>query len=182
MLKINRRYFLCLTTLVLLLAGSAAFADASQDAVDAQAAFEMLKGLAGQWSSRAPSAEGEHAMESRHVFRVSANGSVVMETMHPDTEHEMINMYHVDGDDLVLTHYCAGGNQPQMKLDRSTATSKELRFDFTGGTNLDPSKDQHIHGAKIVFVDGDHVQSAWTGYQDGAEAGVMVFELARAGD
>ncbi len=49
----------------------------------------------------------------------------------------MINMYHLDGDDLVLTHYCAGGNQPHMKLDRASATSGKLQFDFIGGTNLD---------------------------------------------
>ena len=35
----------------------------------------------------------------------------------------MINMYHMDGDDLVLTHYCAGGNQPTMKLNTENSSA-----------------------------------------------------------
>ena len=84
--------------------------------VKAQTAFDELKSLAGTWrgeiEGEGGEAEAEKMDEAIHEFRVSAAGTVVMETMGPGTEHEMINMYHIDGDDLVLTHYCAGGNQP----------------------------------------------------------------------
>lgn len=39
--------------------------------------------------------------------------------MQPGTDHEMINMDHLDCEDLVLTRYRAGGNQPRMRLDRA---------------------------------------------------------------
>ncbi len=28
----------------------------------------------------------------------------------------MITMFHMDGDRLLMTHYCGAGNQPRMKL------------------------------------------------------------------
>ena len=178
MYGILNRKILCVLAALLLGASFGVQAETEAGAVDAAAAFEMLKGLAGSWVATSAEAEGEVP----HTYRVASAGTVVMETMFGGTEHEMINMYHMDGDDLVLTHYCAGGNQPHMKLDRATATPGKLHFDFTGGTNLDPEKDQHIHAATIVFVDGDHVESHWIGYQGGEEAGTMKLALARAGD
>lgn len=151
------------------------------EAVSGQDAFEKLKGLEGTWQGTAQGEtehEGEQGpTEVTHEFRVSANGSVVMETMSPGGEHEMINMYHLDGEDLVLTHYCAGANQPRMKMVE--ADGKTLTFDFTGGTNLDPAKDGHIHAARIDFVDADTIESTWTPYYEGEPAGQMAFRLTR---
>ena len=110
---------------------------------------------------REAEAEAQKIDEVVHDFRVSAAGTVVMETMGPGTKHEMINMYHLDGDDLVLTHYCAGGNQPTMKLNRERSTVAKLVFDFTGGTNLDPAVDEHIHSAELKLTDPKHLESIW---------------------
>jgi hypothetical protein len=82
--------------------------------------------------------EQRQIVENQRPASGSAGGSVVMETMMAGTDYEMINMYHLDGDDLVLTHYCAGGNQPTMRLDRAKATATELPFVFTGGPTSTP--------------------------------------------
>ena len=153
--------------------------------VEASAVFDRLKSLAGTWEGT-PEAQGGIEAEAhedtkvRHVFEVSAAGTVVMETMGPGTDHEMINMYHLDGDELVLTHYCAGGNQPTMQLDREASTAHKLVFDFTGGTNLDPAVDNHIHAAEIVLHDEGTMISSWKAYAEGKQAGTMTFHLARA--
>jgi hypothetical protein len=176
------------TGLVTLLAAVVLFptAAAGVDGVDAQTAFDQLKTLAGTWhgtpegQGEAAAEEAEHKGEVVHEFRVSAAGTVVMETMMPGTDDEMINMYHLDGDDLLVTHYCSGGNQPRMRLDRDRSTARTLVFDFAGGTNLDPAVDGHIHAAKITFVDDEHLDSAWTSHAEGKQAGVMTFHLARA--
>jgi hypothetical protein len=120
-------------TLVLCLAAGTATADS----VSGSDAFEQLKMLAGSWSGSATGegeeAEAEAEMVDKvvHDFRVSAAGTVVMETMGPDSEYEMINMYHLDGDELVLTHYCSSGNQPlpaaPTSTPRSTTTSTPQR-------------------------------------------------------
>ena len=165
-----------LSTLLLACLGTAASAGENGPA---QAAFERLKALEGTWHGEA-AAKDLPAMPISHVFRVSAAGTVVMETMDPGSpDHEMINMYHLDGDELVLTHYCAGNNQPTMRLARPLAAADTMRFDFTGGTNLDPAKDEHIHAAQLVFLDADTLESSWTGYKDGRENGTMRITLKR---
>jgi len=152
--------------------------------VDAGDAFEQLKSVAGTWhgTPRGDGAEAEAKATGDvvHQFQISAAGTVVMETMNPGTPHEMINMYHVDGEDLVLTHYCAGGNQPKMRLNREHSTAKKLIFDFDGGTNLDPAVDQHIHSAEIEWVEDGDLDSAWTAHAGGKKVGVMTFHLTRS--
>jgi len=176
---------LALPVLVLLVALGSVEPGLAGD-LEAGAAFDRLKSLAGTWEGT-PEAEGEPEAEAaemggvKHVFEVSAAGTVVMETMEPDTDHEMINMYHLDGDELVLTHYCAAGNQPTMRLDRKTSTADKLVFEFTGGTNLDPAVDTHIHAAEIDLQGDDAMVSSWLSYADGKQAGKMTFHLARDG-
>jgi len=178
----KRTTLLCATLLLIAGAGGAA---AELTAADA---FATLKGMAGSWHGT-PEAAGveldaeaaaEMAGQVTHVIEVSAAGTVVMETMAPGTEHEMINMYHLDGDDLVLTHYCAGGNQPTMRLDREASSAKRLIFDFTGGTNLDPDSDHFIHDMELGILGDGKVESIWNSWAGGAEAATMIFRLARA--
>jgi len=164
---------LILVVALVALAGGNALAGA-----DASAAFEALKKLEGTWEGEG--GMGDQRFPGTHEIRVSAAGTVVMETMNPGTDHEMINMYHMDGGDLVLTHYCAGGNQPTMKLNAENSSATELHFDFTGGTNLDPSKDQHIHAAVLTLGEDGTFGETWFAWSDGKAAPVpMKVELAR---
>lgn len=169
----------CFCLLVLAMASPAVAGE-----VTAQQAFDQLKGLEGTWHGE-PEGEGEEAEKEAeaagpvtHEIRVSAAGNAVMETMNPDTEQEMINMYHLDGEDLLITHYCAGGTQPRMKLNRSESTGEILVFDFAGGTNMDAA-DHYIGSAKIKIVDDAHIESIWNGYAGKELAGTMTFHLAR---
>jgi len=102
----------------------------------------------------------------------------VVETLFPGTEHEMMTAYHLNGDQLMLTHYCAAGNQPKMTLDKSS-TSSQLVFAFAGGTNLNADKDNHMHSGRIKFIDGDHLEAEWDSYQSGKPAGTHKFFLSR---
>lgn len=155
------------------------------EGVEAGAVFDQLKGLEGTWhgvpKGEGVTAEAEEAPhgEVTHVFQVSAAGNVVMETMRPGTDHEMINMYHLDGEELMMTHYCAGGNQPRMRLNRAKSSADKLIFDFVDGTNLDPAVDGHIHAGELVFHEGGTLESVWVGYNEGKPAGKMTFHLAR---
>ena len=113
---------------------------------------------------RAKDAEAEEAAEAVgkivHDFKISAAGTVVMETMGPGSEHEMINMYHLDGDDLVLTHYCAGGNQPTMRLDQRGKHGGESWSSCSPAAPTSiPAVDHHIHDATITLVGGDEIVS-----------------------
>jgi len=111
-------------------------------------------------------------------YRVASGGSVVMATLFPNTDHEMITMFHMDGDDLVATHYCSGGNQPHMRFDAAASTADELRFAFVDGSNMKPS-DPHIHEG-LVRIGGDgKLHEEWAGFAGGQKADVKVFDLTR---
>ena len=140
--------------------------------------FASLAKLEGEWQATIGPEGSDEKQQSAHLFRNASNGTVVMETMWPGGDHEMINMYHMDGDALVLTHYCAGGNQPRMKYDPAKSEAGRLFFAFDGGTNLDPEKDGHIHSAEIQLGE-DGVISHWHGYYEGKRAGTQIFELTR---
>ena len=160
-----------------------AAASASEE-LTAQEAFERLKALAGTWEGSASGEGAEAAAEADatgnvvHEFEVTASGHVLMERMGPNTDYEMVNMYHLDGSDLVLTHYCSSGNQPRMKFNAATSAPNRLVFDFDGGTNLETAP-SHIHSAEIRLPSKDRLDSAWMAHEGAEEAGTMTFHLKR---
>jgi hypothetical protein len=116
--------------------------------------LERMKKLAGTWV--VADADGKPTDKVVSVIKVTAAGSAVHETLFPGQPHEMISVYHCDGSDLVMTHFCALGNQPRMKADPQSPPN-QIRFKFDGGTNIDPAKDKHMHEGTITFVDDDHI-------------------------
>jgi len=171
-----------LTGLLLLPCGAALLA--AEAPANPGEVFAMLKSMEGVWDADVQQIEGEPEQgeaateESHHEFSVSGAGSVVMEKMAAGTPSEMINMFHMDGDDLVLTHYCAAGNQPTMILDPDRLAEGEIHFAFSGGTNLDPAVDHHIHSATLEW-DDDRLTANWSGWSGGVQVGLMQFVLSR---
>jgi hypothetical protein len=117
------------------------------------------------------------AMSAR--YKVTGGGNVVQETLFPGTEQEMVSMYHMDGQDLVMTHYCAAGNQPRLRLNPAQSSPEELSFDFTGGGNLDPAVDGHMHSGRMLLEDDAHLESVWIGHVSGKPSGSKRFILVR---
>lgn len=138
-------------------------------------AFDALKGLEGTWTGKAGPAGGA-SMEATVVYKVTGAGSALEERLFPGTAEEMVSMYHLDGNNVVMTHYCAAGNQPRMKLD--TSDGKNFHFKFAGGTNI-RNDVEHMHDVKIVLVDAGHLRTEWTAWKDGKPQPAMVFDLTR---
>lgn len=120
------------------------------------AAFEKLKTLAGTWNATMLKPDGDKASV---VYRVTANGSVIMETMFAGTDHEMINMYTADGDGVTATHYCSAGNQPVLRLNAAKSSADELVFDFVRTSGRDV---QYINGVRIRFGTDGKVVEEWS--------------------
>ncbi len=129
----------------------------------AASAFERLKALEGDWVD----ADGVFGKKGAVAvtYRVTAAGSTVIETFPVGTSEEMVTVYHRDGNDIVLTHYCAGGNQPRMRA--RTIEGDLLAFEFDGGTNIDPAVTSHMHSAQIEFVSADEITATWTNWSKG---------------
>jgi hypothetical protein len=120
-------------------------------ATTAADAFASLKKLQGEW--RGPAMQ--KGMPPGHsIYRVTAGGSAVEETIFPGTKMEMLSVYHMDRGRLLMIHYCALGNQPRMKLNTRKSTASELVFDFDGGTNLNPHRDAHMHSLSLTLPSG----------------------------
>jgi len=157
------RQSLAAALVLVMLVGSSRGADSAK-AGSANSTFEKLKGLAGTWVEAGP--DGKPTDKVVSIVRVTAGGSVVHETLFPGDPMEMISVYHLDKDDLLMTHYCALGNQPRMKADPDSPPN-QIRWQFAGGTNFDPSKDAHMHAATVTFVDADHIEVEGEGWADG---------------
>jgi len=133
------------------------------------AAFERLKGLAGTWNANVTGPGGDKATVE---YRVTGAGSVVMETMFAGSDHEMINMFTLDGDTLVATHYCSGDNQPTFRLNAAKSTPNELVFDFTGVTGR--NKASYINGVRMRFDDQGKLEEDWSASETGHEVKVVL--------
>jgi hypothetical protein len=146
--------------MLLLLCGMAVSAGAGSD-------FDKMKALVGQWDATSP--EGK----TRITFQLISEGSALMETM---ARESMVTVYHLDGDSIMMTHYCAAGNQPRMHAQDSRGDS--IVFQFVDAANLKGSSDGHMRGLVIKFQDKDHVTEEWTWRADGKET-TSVFHLQR---
>jgi hypothetical protein len=151
---------------MLLAIGAVAGADDHKDVPKTakHAGLEKLKKLAGTWVELDKDGKATDTVVS--VFKVTSAGSAVHETLFPGKAHEMVTVYHLDGKDLVLTHYCAFQNQPRMKADPKSPANK-LEFKFIGGANIDPAKDAHMHEGTITFIDPNTILVTWQGWSDG---------------
>jgi hypothetical protein len=166
---------------------SPAFAHEAHGVNDAEAkteapaphAFDRFKVLAGEWIA----AEDTPSFKKGDlVARSTLTGgdSALVDVLFPGKPYEMTTVYHRDGADLALTHYCAGGNQPRMRASAPAADASVFEFAFDGGTNLDPSRDSHMHSARIQLVSADELIGEWQGWNGGKPDGPpMRFHLYR---
>jgi len=139
--------------------------------------FERLKGLAGDWQIASPKDAAQQGKTAAR-YHLTAGGSALVETIFPGADMEMVTVYHRDGDQLCLTHYCHLGNQPRMRTTASDAND-ELAFEFAGGTNIDPGHDTHMHNALIRFVGPDQLHTEWELFKGGKAAEKYKFDLVR---
>lgn len=138
------------------------------------AGFEKLKSLVGTWLKVGDDDKPTNEVVS--IIKLTAGGSAIHETIFPGSPMEMVSVYTVEGKDVVMTHYCMLGNQPRMKSTPGS-DDKQLKFDFVGGGNLDPTKDKHMHGATLTFVDADHLTIDGVAWENGAPSKEMCGQM-----
>jgi hypothetical protein len=131
-------------------------------------AFDQLKSLAGEWQGRT----------TKVTYTVVSNGSVVMEHLQPAKEGEMITMYSLDGDRIVVTHYCSMGNQPTMQTAPSPAANGKLDFAFVRVAGLSSPDDAHMSALSLSIPDKDHLAQTWT-FQDHGKSMSDTFTYTR---
>lgn len=135
----------------------------------ARGAFDRLRALEGEWAGRSTDDDSGSILfdDARFEYRVTGSGTALMELANAGTPDEMLSIFYMDGDRLVLQHYCSAGNQPRMELIR--ADSDVLLFDLVGGDNFDPAADGHIHRVRFVLGADAPMESYWSWFEGDRE-------------
>lgn len=158
--------------IVVLLLVLSACAAVGAVAGNSQAEFDKVKSLAGNWEGKNSAGNPVHIN-----YRLVSGGSAVMETIDAAHDSQMITVYHLDGDHLMMTHYCMANNQPRMRANASNDPNA-IKFTFVDVTNLSSPTAGHMYAHSIVWNDNFHVTQYWTWRQDGKDK-VETFELQR---
>lgn len=168
--RMFRSLILQLSILSLVALGTTAALAQTASSTEAQRAFATIKSMPGNWEGTSP--EGPVQVN----FKITARGSAVMSEIlgHED----MISMFSMDGPDrLLLTHYCAVGNQPRMQANLSP-DGKTITFNFVDATNLASPDAGHMQRMVLTMLDDNHHLEEWT-FSDHGKEHKAVFDLRR---
>ncbi len=136
-------------------------------------AFDQLKTLAGHWEGTTQ--DGKKGQVS---YEVISGGSVLMERLSPGNEPDMITMYSLEGDRILVTHYCSAGNQPTMQTGPSPAANGKIEFTFLRLAGAKSPGEGHMVGLTLSMPDKNHLIQSWT-YDDHGKAVTENFTLTR---
>jgi hypothetical protein len=101
--------------------------------VSAPAWTDLQSRIAGKW--KADLGDGKFI---RVNYRVISGGSAIVESFVGPSGGETLSVYHPDGAHLMLTHYCAQGNQARLKAVE--VAPGRLLFRFLDATNVAPKQ------------------------------------------
>jgi hypothetical protein len=131
----------------------------------ARASFERFRAMEGDWLGRSTKGWAETLR-----YKTIAAGSTVLETSfdaHPG--EEMATTFFMDGDRLMLIHYCVSKTAPRLEATAFEDGGRTVVFTFVDGANI-PTRDRgHMDKAVFSFESADRVRSRWTWYADGKE-------------
>ena len=136
--------------------------------------WEKLKLLSGSWTGSAN--EGGKELPATVSFKLISDGSAIMSILGEGTPHEMVTMFHMDGNELLATHYCSAHNQPRMQAV-ATSDPSRIVFKFKDATNVGPN-DGHMVQLAIVIDGPNHHLEEWT-YEDQGKRQTSVFDFRR---
>ena len=172
---------IALSLLFVLIAATAFASDATATPSAAQKSFDRLKTLEGSWEGHVTTLPPQAAIEGKLMqvsLRATSMGNALVHEMtgegRPD---DPITMLYLDGDRLLLTHYCDAGNRPRMAGTMSP-DGKTVEFDFldvAGSTEYG-----HMHHALFTIIDANHHTEDWTYMEPGDKLVRAHLELRRA--
>lgn len=112
------------------------------------------------------------------MLRATSMGNALMhEARSAARPDDPVTMFYLDGDRLLLTHYCNAGNRPRM-TGTMTPDGKTLEFQFldiAGGTQYG-----HMDHAVFTFIDANHHIEDWTYIKPGDKSVHAHFDLVRS--
>ena len=145
--------------IVLFIIASLAFASLrAADESTGASALNQLKTLAGNWEGAfawTGARSGNGAMKA--TYYTTGNGSALVENLIMEDAPVMTSVYHLDGADLRMTHFCAAQNQPRLKARQIDLAKGIIDFDFVDATNLRGPDAPHVRGLEMRLIDPNHL-------------------------
>lgn len=137
---------------------------------DAQKSFDKLKALAGTWEGHGTTnppvpdmpdimqvdlqvTSSGNALKHEMMGKPKADGAGGKDADHP------LTMLYLEGDRLLLTHYCDAGNRPRMAA-RVSPDGNTIEFDFVDVSGS--TKHGHMDHAVFTIIDANHHTEDWT--------------------
>jgi hypothetical protein len=139
------------------------------------AAFDRLVSLSGDWEgtfvwSGARSSSGKMTAQ----YYATGNRSAWVENLTVDGPPSMTSVYHLDGSDLRMTHFCAAQNQPRLKASAVDLANGQITFSFVDITNLKSPTAGHVQGLDVRFLAPDHITLRFRFVGDGKDSDELI--------
>ena len=130
----------------------------SAEQTESSKALDQIRALIGNWSGTFQWTGGRHDTGSMNAtYYLTGNGSAVVENLANESTPVMTSVYHLDGRDLRMTHFCGAQNQPRLKARRIDLDHGVIDFEFVDATNLRSPDAPHVHGLEIRLIDSNHL-------------------------
>jgi len=140
-------------------------AAAPAEAPDAPAVrmFDRLKTLTGEWEGSFEWSQGRTGSGSLRVsYYLTGGGSALVENLVMGGVPTMTSVYHLDGNDLRMTHYCAARNQPRLKAVRFDEAQGSAEFALVDVTGVGPKNPGHVEAFFVRLLDADRIELRFT--------------------
>jgi len=141
----------------------------------AEKSFALLKSLAGTWQGSVQASSDELQPEvlphkgnpwpAQVTLRVTSRGNAIVHEMwnpqvpdDPARYDHPTTVFYLDGDRLMLTHYCDMGNRPSMAA-RSSPVGNTIEFDLVSISG--PLKIGYMNQAIFTPADANHHGEDW---------------------
>ena len=148
-------------------------------ALSASDMFEQMLKLEGEWEGSYEWTDGRSGGGAMRVrYTVTGAGSALIEDLiNEEGVATMTTVYHLSGEDLRMTHYCAARNQPRLKSSLFSDAPPAAEFQLVDVTGL--TKYGSVQAFRIEIVDADHLNLRFTFAGNPKTSGVENIRLKR---
>jgi hypothetical protein len=140
--------------------------------------MDRMRMLAGEWAGRVKDAP-EGPMPASVSYEVVSGGYAILERLKMGDSDPMVTMYHQEGEQLMMTHYCSSNTQPRLRTRAIPRNFTELQFEFVDSTNILNASMMNIHSFKLVFTGPDTIVQVWKSHDPKEKAAVIEFRRKR---
>lgn len=135
--------------------------------------FEKIKSLEGDWYLfDEPNMLKYGSLDKPFIkYEITSAGNAVVEKLFLNQAREMTTVYHMNMDELVLTHYCSLGNQPYFVANADDDITN-ISFNFINAGNMNNINDAHIHKHSLEIISDKEIVGHWGTWKDQMPFGV----------